>query len=388
MQIVVIGGGPAGCRASQLLQKKGHQVTLVDSQGAWEKPCGGGITTKALALDAELDRHVPSSRIDRITIRFGNDPAVAFLPSEPLAVVSRKALGQHLIERALREGVRVIKDRATGIERGAGRWRVTTRSRELAADFLIGADGATSFVRSRVSTPFSISDLSVTLGYFVPAAASSEMKIYFFPELEGYTWSFPRPDHVSYGLISPPRPGWAAGYKKLLLNCAIADFGKDALAEATFYSAPVPALGAEAWHRNVFAGRGWALVGDAAGLVDPITGEGIYYALRSAALLAERFPDPAAYVQAVAFECIPELARAARMRGHFYTGSFLGADLKKRMVALGRRSPAIRGVLGDLVAGIQPYAGLKGRLARAIPRVILDLALYGLSAPGRRISAN
>ena len=112
------------------------------------------------------------------------------------------------------------------------------------------------------------------------------MKIFFVPALEGYIWSFPRPNHISYGLISRSGPGRTARAKELLSNFIVADLGAEVMAHAEFYSAPVPCLSPESWKKNVIAGDRWALVGDAAGLTDPITGEGIYFAFRSAEILA------------------------------------------------------------------------------------------------------
>ena len=209
---------------------------------------------------------------------------------------------------------------------------------------------------------------------------SAEMKIYFAPKLEGYIWSFPRPDHLSYGLISRPERGWASRYKSLLEDYVRADVGGDALDNAKFYSAPVPCLSVASWKKNTIAGKGWALVGDAAGLVDPITGEGIYYALRSAELLADRFPDSSAYQTTVNRVCVGELSRAAEIYQRFYRGGFMGRPFTQRMVEVARHSPTIQTVLADLVAGQQPYAELKSRLMRALPRVSFELLrsrIYG-----------
>src|SRR5678815_5329492 len=89
------------------------------------------------------------------------------------------------------------------------------------------------------------------------------------------------------------------------------------------YSAPVPCLSPKSWKKNVVAGDRWALVGDAAGLVDPITGEGIYFAFRSAEILAETIDRPGQYAQTVMHEIGRELARAARMYGKFYNLSLI-----------------------------------------------------------------
>jgi flavin-dependent dehydrogenase len=186
MRIIVIGGGPAGCRAAKRLKVQGHEALLVDAQGPREKPSGGGLTAKALALTKALDSHVPCAPVERIAIHFGDGDPVDFAPDEKLAVVARKELGQHLIEQAVRDGVRFVKDRVIRIERRSGRWLVTTRGQVLERDFLVGADGAASFVRRTLGAPFSSEDLNVTLGYFVPSPPSPEMRIYFVPGLEGY----------------------------------------------------------------------------------------------------------------------------------------------------------------------------------------------------------
>ena len=379
MHVIVIGAGPAGCRASELLAARGHRITLLDAQGPWEKPCGGGVTAKALGLEPNIGQRIPSCVVDRVRIQFGQDPSVQVTPSAAPAILSRKELGHHLLAAAQRAGATFVKDRATSIDRIDNNWRVQTRDSEFSGDFIVGADGATSFVRRTLATPFASADLYVTLGYFVPSSPSNEMKIYFVPGLEGYIWSFPRPDHISYGLISRPEPGLAPRLKALLRRYALADLGEDALGEAAFFSAPVPCLRPGSWRTNVFAGQGWALLGDAAGLVDPITGEGIYYAMRSAEILASRFPDVTAFTSVVQSECISELESAAGMYDRFYRGRFFAEAFTMRMVQLARRSPSIRHVLGDLITGSQPYAGLKRRLAGLLPRVAVELALSPFS---------
>jgi flavin-dependent dehydrogenase len=102
------------------------------------------------------------------------------------------------------------------------------------------------------------------------------------------------------------------------------------------------------------------LLGDAAGLVDPITREGIFFALRSGILAASalRAADPArAYAEAVRGELHEELRRAARLKAGFFRPRFTGL-----LVEALDRSAAIRAVMIDLIAGRQPYTGLKRRL--------------------------
>ena len=115
------------------------------------------------------------------------------------------------------------------------------------------------------------------------------------------------------------------------------------------------------------------MVGDAAGLVDPITGEGIFYAFRSAEILAETIAEPDQYAAKVSVEIGRELQRASRMYKRFYRGRFLGGDFKKRTVQLSRRSRTLRRILGDLIAGNQSYLTLKKTLLLATPSIGIDL---------------
>jgi len=106
-------------------------------------------------------------------------------------------------------------------------------------------------------------------------------------------------------------------------------------------------------------GRGWTMVGDSAGLVDPITGEGLYYSLRSAELCAESLlaDDPALYATQLEEEILSELKIAARVSQRFYTGQVFGESVLERMISLTQQNENIRELMSDLFAGIQSYQG-------------------------------
>jgi len=373
MHIAVVGGGPAGGWSAALLAGLGHQVTLFDAQAPWEKPCGGGITMKALDRFAIFDGSLTRKTVEQITISFGSDTAVTLRPASPPAVVSRADLGKCVLDHARRNGVHVVPERVSHVQRDGRSWKVSTRTGALHADFLIGADGATSLVRRLLSRPLPPEDLCITLGYFIPGDAPAHMKIFFLPSLEGYVWSFPRPNHISYGLITRSSPGWAARGKVLLGNFITADFGAEVMHQAEFYSAHVPCLSPPAWRKNIIAGDGWALVGDAAGLVDPITGEGIYFAFRSAEILAHTFGQSDAYIGKIWAEIGRDLARASHVYKRFYGSRFLGADFRKRTLQLAQRSATIREILDNLIAGDQSYLGLKRKLFYSLPAVCWDV---------------
>jgi flavin-dependent dehydrogenase len=131
------------------------------------------------------------------------------------------------------------------------------------------------------------------------------------------------------------------------------------------YAARIPGLTPETLDARRAAGEDWALLGDAAGFADPVTGEGIFYALRSAELFAEAFlrGDVAAYDEAWRGDFGRELRRASQMRRRFY-GQFWGGPFTDRMIRLAGAHRGIRRTLRELVAGDQGYLGLKRTLAR------------------------
>ncbi len=373
MRIAVVGAGPAGTWASILLAKRGHSVTLIDPQAPWEKPCGGGVTSKALAACAVLESELPRRHIDKITIYFGDKTNVSVEPQQPIAVVSRRDFSKYLLDEAVKAGVTFVKHRINHIDAVPDGWKIPLQNSELHAQYLIGADGATSYVRRTLGTPIAPEDLCMTLGYFIPGNVPPTMKIYFIPSFEGYIWSFPRSNHISYGLITRTEPGWTARAKMLLSNFITAELGPDAIENGEFYSAPVPCLSARSWQKNQISGERWALVGDAAGLADPITGEGIYSALRSAEILATTIESPEQYPSKVMADLGRELMRASRMYRRFYRGRFFGGDFRKRTIQLSIRSRTLKGILGNLIAGNQSYVGLKKKLFFSIPAISLDL---------------
>jgi flavin-dependent dehydrogenase len=129
------------------------------------------------------------------------------------------------------------------------------------------------------------------------------------------------------------------------------------------YGWPIPSLTEATLREDYPAGDRWLLVGDAAGLVDPITREGIFFALLSGQLAAESIlagEDPAAaYVNRLRESVYPELIAAARLKARFYRPPFI-----RLLISALQRSQHIRTIMADLVAGEQSYHSLRGRLLR------------------------
>ena len=141
--------------------------------------------------------------------------------------------------------------------------------------------------------------------------------------------------------------------------------------DGRFYSHLLPSLESGSWQDNRVAGDGWMAVGDSAGLVDPLTGEGLYYAIRSADLAAKL----AHYRALLRHDFAADLEFGAHLAKRFFVGRILCGAVTERMVEFTRRSPRFSLIMQDLFAGRQPYASLKRRLLRNLNGSLYDLAM-------------
>jgi flavin-dependent dehydrogenase len=293
-----------------------------------------------------------SHQLARVSVAVDNQA------SPPLVVASRKDFDGALLVSASTAGALFIGERVTAIEADATGWSVSTRERAVRAEWLVGADGPNSLVRRRVSAPFERADLSIALGFFVRGATSDEVAIAFEDRPAGYLWSFPRRDHLAVGVCAQADESTPAALAPLASKWISHNVPQPQALER--YGWAIPSLRESTLQHDSPAGTRWLLAGDAAGLVDPITREGIFFALESADAAAESLlaADAARrYTERLRASIHPELIRAARLKATFFRPTFTRLLLR----AL-RDSSAIRAIMVDLIAGRQTYRGLRRRL--------------------------
>lgn len=296
--LVVVGAGPAGSQAARTAAARGLKVLLLDKEEfPRPKACGGLLSAKACAaLGLMLPAALPERRIEGVRL-IGPDGETAVTRTGPFLgwTADRAAFDAFLVEEAVRAGAEFRPGTAflSLEDASAGRISLRTSRGELSAYALIGADGSLSSV-ARTLAPGSLpawrSALALSTLLSLPAARLEEVfgggrtvNFYCLPLPYAFGWAFPYRERVNLGLgawagAATALPQLMAGFaRQLQLSWGITPQAVEVR------GAYLPAGGLA-----FRPGRGRVLlVGDAAGLVDPFSGEGIYFALRSGQLAAE-----------------------------------------------------------------------------------------------------
>lgn len=304
-EIGIVGAGPAGARAAELLADAGAEVILLDPKAPWEKPCGGGLTAGTLHEVPELvELERAFRRVE--AVRLETDGHSMRIPLDaPLAVVARTELARWQHQRATEAGADLVPEKLVGLVKVEAGWQLELGNGSYVfTRRIVGADGAASLVRRAVRPRFRPRLAPTRVAY--PALGRhgvDEALFRFVPGMDGYVWDFPRRDHRSVGA------GVSGGEaSRRDMEQAMEAYWMEATEERLDRSAPragavIGTAGRPHLYTDV-GGDDWALLGDAAGFADPVTGEGIRNALRSAACLAD------AYRSAGSFADYPARAEA------------------------------------------------------------------------------
>lgn len=401
-EVAIIGAGPAGAHLASRLAAEGRDVVLFDPKGAWEKPCGGGVPTRAIREFAFIleSSNYPRKLVRQITMISPLDRHVTLTLDEPFAVYSRQVLNSLVLDRAIEAGAGFVREGVSDFNREPDGWTISTDGgNQWRVRFLVGADGAASFTRRRLVGIFPKQDLALAFGYNITCAetgearpptgnngaprsepAMDEVVVRFPKDFTGYLWAFPRPGVMNFGVASKLGERTSVELRTLLTDFVRGYYGGHMPDpdRVSFFGAKIPTLDLASWKDLQTTGDGWALIGDAAGFADPITGEGIYYAFKSADLYADALREAggsngssSVYQHAAAFyetmwrEAFGrDLEHASYRLPHFYHGRFVGRIFTDAMIMLARYHRGVRTILGRALVGEQSYVTLKRDLLR------------------------
>lgn len=282
--VVIIGAGPGGLHCAQILAEYGARTLVLERN--WQigtKVCAGGITGGGLI--GSIPNHLIQRTFSQQTIQTRYQRRMISSQGPMIGTVNRIELGSFMAAQARRSGAQIIVGaRVTAIEDGRVFYRQEGHNRSVDYDFLIGADGSHSKVRSFLGLSSTASSYGVGIHYVVDKNAE-EMVWNFNSGLfgSGYSWIFPHRDCASFGAYLADR-----SLSSLQLKKNLDDWLKSIevdVSEARFEAAKIY-IGYAGWSfDNCF------LVGDAAGLASPLTGEGINPAIVSAEAAARTIVD-------------------------------------------------------------------------------------------------
>lgn len=347
-EVIVAGAGPAGTIAAYELASRGVSVLILEkSSFPRYKVCGAGLTYKILREIPFDVSPVLETKINTIIFSKGFRDCFTRTSAEPMMFcTNRDKFDDFLLKKAVEAGAKVVHGaKVTEVQQNSDFVTVTTRDGTFYSKLVIGADGASSAVaRSAGLRDHILPGLAWEAEVMAdPATVKAFSQTVFldwgsFPG--GYGWVFPKGDHFSIGVGGPASlsGGMMPYYHKLVDYLASGAWvdgigGKSEMQNAKSEIRIISTLSLKSWpipvrvKKSRFHNGRVLVAGDAGGLTDPLTGEGIYYAVRSGILAARSChdflragnPSLESFTTSVNEELMKELLEANRIKHVFNT---------------------------------------------------------------------
>ena len=363
-EVIVVGAGPAGATLAYELASRGIRVLVLEKESLPRyKCCAGGITIRlANLLDYDIHEIVEDTIYGAIVTYKGNEYYRGRYDQPVIYTVRRDKFDYALTKRAEEAGATIVQEcPVLEVRFNNGGVEVSTSVGDFRSQFVAGADGAGSVVAKALGLrDYANNAVAVQSEVMVSEEEMTKWKGHIGIDLGrisgGYGWVFPKSDHLSIGFafLHSRAKEIKHHYQEFLDSLNLGNY-----TVARRDSGLIPLCRSE-----VVASRGRAvLLGDAAGLVDPLTGEGIYHAILSAKLSAPVIQNAllngeeklAAYQKAVEDRIMPEI-KIARSLSRFLT-KFPNLIFK----TIGRDSRIWRGAC-YLLRGELNYTAAKQRM--------------------------
>lgn len=375
--VIVVGAGPAGGMLAYELAKRGIGVLLLEKDSLPRyKCCAGGITIKAAKLlDFDISEAVEDTIYDiSVTDNVGS-PYLGHHSKPLIHTVMRDAFDCLLVNRAQQSGAVLIDGQeVTQIQINADWAEVSTADRNFRSRILAGADGAYSVVAEKLGMKRNIeyvigmnNELAVPEEELARWKSRVEIDLGSVPGC--YTWVFPKRKHLSIGAMSlaSREGGLKQCYQNFLGSLRISNY---TIARASSHLIPTCRGKATVSQNQVL------LLGDAAGLADPLTGEGIHNAIQSAQLAAPIIEDSLAhgkgnlhgYQQVIEERIMPEMriaktiSRILRSFPHLALGMLNSDDRVWKSCCHWLRGEMSYTIVNEKLGGVRGMFGLLFRI--------------------------
>ncbi|MCW8795951.1 MAG: geranylgeranyl diphosphate reductase [Chlorobium sp.] len=287
--VAVIGGGPSGAVAAAELAKAGISTVLIERNLENVKPCGGAIPL-GLIEEFRIPEALVEKKLSRMSVRSPAGRMIFMeMPNGYVGMVRRERFDSYLRDRAKRHGSEVIEARMKEIRRSGDVYTITLSKEHppVEATYIIGADGANSRTAEVLGFPqneLQVIAMQQRFHYSDTLKPYEDLvEIWFDGDVspDFYGWIFPKTDHIAIGTGTEFR-------KHNLRELQDRFVQKIGISEKPYLdeAAKIPMK-----PRKSFTQDNAILVGDAAGLVTPANGEGIFFAMRSGKLGAEAMID-------------------------------------------------------------------------------------------------
>jgi len=301
--VVIVGAGPSGSTAAKNLAENGKKVLIIDKQKfPRDKPCGGAIPTRVMKQFPYVEEFIDSISYGSYTHSSSLKYTLKFVREKPfLATVIRKDFDDGLVKLAVNAGAmflnsKAVKDVTTQKDKVV---LLLDDNEKIEAKIVLGCDGMRSIVAEKTNLCKKMDDICISVVQEQPMSIQQLQKyftdkkiVHLFIKTQGiagYGWIFPKKKHINIGMgqfesavdSSKPRPNLKESYKKYIKllkekKMLPKDFPIENVKGGTLPVFPL---------KKTYSDR-VLICGDAAGFINSITGEGIYYAMASGEMAA------------------------------------------------------------------------------------------------------